>query len=98
MLEKLASPDHPPKGALVKELKQKYIDEEEVQLTLVQIYKCWIGPIFDYINQRTLPEEHNTSRRIKYISNIYLIREGVLYKRGCVLPFMTACTLTKYRN
>lgn len=36
-----------------------------------------------------LHEDYNAAKIDKYISNIYFAREGVLYKRGFVMPFLT---------
>ena len=43
----------------------------------------------DYLKDGAIPEDKRMAKRIKYISNIYVIKEAVLYKRGYVIPFLT---------
>ena len=56
----------------------------------IQVCKFWIDPILDFLKYGTLPEEKKAAKKIKYISNKYLIVDENLFKRGYVIPFI-AC-------
>ena len=32
----------------------------------MQVYRCWIDPILEFLRDRTLPEEKKAAKRIKY--------------------------------
>ena len=89
-LAKLASSSEVPSGIHMEYIERKTIEElEEVDIAPVQICKCWIDPIMDYLKDGALPAEKRMAKRIKYISNRYVIKEAALYKRGYVIPFLT---------
>ena len=74
----------------MKYLERKAIEElEEVHAAPVQVCKCWIDLIMDYLKDGALPADKRMAKRIKYISNRYVIKEEALYKRGYIIPFLT---------
>ena len=90
-LAKLASAKETPKGVHIEYLERKSIDKsEEREIAKIQICKCWIDPILNFLKDGTLPEDKRTTKRIRYISNKYLIIDGNLFKREYVIPFL-AC-------
>ena len=73
----------------MKYLERKAIEyPEEIDATPVQVYKCWIDLITDYLKDGALPEDKRVVKMIKYISNRYVIMKASLYKRGYVIPFL----------
>ena len=70
-------------------LKMKAIEEpKKMDAAPVQICKCWIDPIMGYLIDGALPEDKRAAKRITYISNIYVIIEAALYKRGYAIHFL----------
>ena len=88
-LTKLASSSKVPSGVHMEYLERKAIEEpEEIDAVPVQICKCWIDLIVDYLKDGALPEDKKVAKRIKYISNRYVIIEAALYRKGYVIPFL----------
>lgn len=57
-LAKLAPNIKTPKGVHIEYLEKKSIEEpEEVKIAPMQVYKCWIDHILNFLNDGALPEE-----------------------------------------
>ena len=54
--------------------------------------QSWMSLIMEYLQNGTLLEDKNEARRVQYRSSWYLIQNGVLYKRGHVLPLLRCAT------
>ena len=48
----------------------------------------WIDPIFEFLVERKILEDKNTTRRIKYQANRYTILNEKLYRRGYAMPYL----------
>lgn len=88
-LAKLATQPEVPHGVHIEYLEHKAIEETvELVAAPVRVCKCWIDPILDFLTTGVLPEDKKVAKRVKYISNRYIVIESTLYKRGYVLPFL----------
>ncbi|GKC07458.1 hypothetical protein Tco_0999068 [Tanacetum coccineum] len=56
---------HLSKQVLVKELKEKSIDEKEVLAVVEEEGRTWMTPIYEYLTEEILPEEKRKARVIR---------------------------------
>ncbi|GKD47564.1 reverse transcriptase domain-containing protein, partial [Tanacetum coccineum] len=83
-LSKIASTSfaHLSKQVLVEILKNKSISEIEEQ------DPTWMTPIVEFISKGTLPHEQKDARRIRRTAQRFELRDGVLYRRSFLQPWL----------
>ena len=67
---------------IIKELPVSSLEIEPPILTIETSGDTWYSPIWKYLVDGTLPEEHLAARRVKRIAPRYGIINHELYKRG----------------
>ncbi|GJX76540.1 reverse transcriptase domain-containing protein [Tanacetum coccineum] len=89
-LSKIASTSfaHLSKQVLVKELKEKSIDEKEVLAVVEEEGRTWMTPIHKYLTKEILPGEKKKARAIRRKARRYVVTNGVLYKRSFLGPWL----------
>ena len=55
----------------------------------INIETTWMTPIFDYLQNNTLPEDKDAARKIKATSARFTIIQGNLYRRSFSGPYLT---------
>ncbi|KAL5578087.1 hypothetical protein UlMin_019786 [Ulmus minor] len=63
--------------------------QEQEEACEINIETTWMTPIFDYLQNNTLPEDKDTARKIKTISTRFTIIQGNLYRRSFSGPYLT---------
>ncbi|XP_071718340.1 uncharacterized protein [Rutidosis leptorrhynchoides] len=81
-LSKLASSvfSHFTKDVWVEVLSQKFTDV--VQAATVEEVETWMSPIITYLKNGTLPVDGATTRKIRMKAPMYMLRDGVLFKKS----------------
>ncbi|GJS63821.1 reverse transcriptase domain-containing protein [Tanacetum coccineum] len=89
-LSKIASTSfaHLSKQVLVEILKNKSISEMEISTVIEEQDPTWMTPIVEFINTGTLPQEQKDARRIRRTAQRFELREGVLYRRSFLQPWL----------
>ena len=89
-LSKIASTSfaHLSKQVLVEILKDKSISEKEISTVIEEEGPTWMTPIADFISKGTLPQERNEARRIRRTAQCFELRDGVLYRRSFLQPWL----------
>ena len=89
-LSKITSTSFPhlSKQVLVEILKDKSISEMEVSTVIEEEGPTWMTPIVDFISKGILPEEKNEARRIRRTAQRFELRDGVLYRRSFLQPWL----------
>ncbi|GJU20412.1 reverse transcriptase domain-containing protein [Tanacetum coccineum] len=89
-LSKIASTSfaHLSKQVLVEILKNKSISEMEISTVIEEQDPTWMTPIVEFINAGTLPHEQKDARRIRRTAQRFELREGVLYRRSFLQPWL----------
>ncbi|GJS10145.1 reverse transcriptase domain-containing protein [Tanacetum coccineum] len=89
-LSKIASTSfaHLSKQVLVEILKNKSISEMEISTVIEEQDPTWMTPIVEFINTGTLPHEQKDARRIRRTAQRFELREGVLYRRSFLQPWL----------
>ncbi|XP_071699215.1 uncharacterized protein [Rutidosis leptorrhynchoides] len=84
VLSKLATLtfDHLHKKVLVEVLKDKSIDEKVVVETVKEGGSCWMTPYIKYLQDGTLPANATKAKRIKVSAPLYVLENGVLYRKS----------------
>nr|GEV42076.1 reverse transcriptase domain-containing protein [Tanacetum cinerariifolium] len=76
------------KHVLVKELKEKSIDEKEV-LAVVEEEGCtWMTPIHEYLIKEILLEEKTKAKAIHRKASRYVVTNRILYKKSFLRPWL----------
>ncbi|XP_071727803.1 uncharacterized protein [Rutidosis leptorrhynchoides] len=70
------------KKVLIEVLKEKSIDENMVVATVEEGGQCWMAPYIKYLQDGTLPEDITEARRIKISALLYVLENGVLYRKS----------------
>nr|GFB77124.1 reverse transcriptase domain-containing protein [Tanacetum cinerariifolium] len=89
-LSKIASTRfvHLSKQVLVKELKEKSINELEVLAVVEEEGNTWMTSIYEYLTEETLPAEVNKVRAVQRKSQRFTVINGVLYKKSFLRPWL----------
>ena len=48
---------------------------------------CWVDLILEYLTKGKIPEDKNSTRRVKYQANRYTVLNE-LYQRGYTMPYL----------
>ncbi|XP_071708506.1 uncharacterized protein [Rutidosis leptorrhynchoides] len=67
---------------LVEVLKDKSINEKMLVATIEEEGPCWITPYIKYLQDRTLPADAAEARWIKISVPLYMLENGVLYRKS----------------
>ncbi|GKA39995.1 reverse transcriptase domain-containing protein [Tanacetum coccineum] len=79
---------HISKQVLVEEIKEKSIDKKEVLAVVEEEGRTWMTLIYEYLTEEILPEEKRKARAIRRKARRYAVRNGVLYKRSFLGPWL----------
>ena len=72
----------------VKYLAEPSIDPYSMMVAPVGSMPSWMDPIWDYINDGTLPDDPKETAKIRVRSSRFTNHKGSLYKRGFFTPFL----------
>ena len=72
----------------VEYLAEPSIDPYSMAVAPVESMPSWMDPIWDYINDRTLPDDPKEAAKIRARSARFTNHKGSLYKRGFFTPFL----------
>ncbi|GJW12702.1 reverse transcriptase domain-containing protein [Tanacetum coccineum] len=88
-LSKIASTSftHLTKQVLVKELKEKSINETEVLAVVEEEGDTWMTLINNYLMEETLPAKKEKARAVQCKSGRYALINGILYKKSYLGPW-----------
>ncbi|GJV76981.1 reverse transcriptase domain-containing protein [Tanacetum coccineum] len=65
----------------------------EISTVIEEQDPTWMTPIVEFINTGTLPHEQKDARRIRRTAQRFELREGVLYRRSFLQPWLRASDL-----
>ena len=91
-LARIASSDQ-----LEPEVPLEILDSLSIQnpeVNALQTEASWAKPIKDYLEHNVLLEDKLEANRLKFRASCYVIFDGVLYKRGHIIPLLR-CTTEK---
>ncbi|XP_071704239.1 uncharacterized protein [Rutidosis leptorrhynchoides] len=88
-LSKLASSvfSHFAKDVWVEVLSQKSTDVVQ-EVAPVEEVETWMSPIITYLKTGTLPVDGATARKIRMKAPLYMLRDGVLFKKSFTAPLL----------
>ncbi|XP_071688521.1 uncharacterized protein [Rutidosis leptorrhynchoides] len=88
-LSKLATSvfSHFSKDVWVEVLCQKSTDVVQ-EVAPVEEVETWMSPIITYLKTRTLPVDGAAARKIRMKAPLYMLREGVLFKKSFTAPLL----------
>ncbi|XP_071695009.1 uncharacterized protein [Rutidosis leptorrhynchoides] len=94
VLSKLATLtfDHLHKKVLVEVLKDKSVDEKIVVATVEEKESCWITPYVKYLQDGTLSTDAMEARRIRVSAPLYVLENGILYRKSFSGPNLRCLT------
>ena len=72
----------------VEYLAEPSIDPYSMVVAPVESVPSWMDPIWDYINDGTLPDDPKEAAKIRARSSRFTNHKGSLYKRGFFTPFL----------
>ena len=72
----------------VEYLAEPSIDPHSLVIAPIRSTPSWMDPIWDYINDGTLPDDPKEAAKIRMRSSIFVNHKGSLYKRGFYTPFL----------
>ena len=72
----------------VEYLAEPSIDPYSLVVAPVGSVQSWMDPIWDYINDGTLPDDPKEATKIRVRSSRFTNHKGSLYKRGFFTPFL----------
>ena len=72
----------------VEYLAEPSIDPYGMVVALIGSAPNWMDPIWDYINDGTLPDDPKEAAKIRVRSSRFINHKGSLYKRGFFTPFL----------
>ena len=75
-------------STLVEYLAEPSIDPYSMVVAPVGSVSSWMDPIWDYINDKTLPDDPKEAAKIRVRSSRFTNHKGSLYKRGFFTPFL----------
>ncbi|GJU34048.1 reverse transcriptase domain-containing protein [Tanacetum coccineum] len=83
-LSKIASTSfaHLSKQVLVKVLKEKSIQEDEVATVVEEEGPTWMTPIMEYLKDGTFPDDRKEASKLRIKARQYELLERVLYRRS----------------
>ncbi|GJX25902.1 reverse transcriptase domain-containing protein, partial [Tanacetum coccineum] len=63
-------------------LKEKYIQEKEVEAIVEEEGPIWITPIIAYLKDGTIPDDRKEASKLRIKAKQYELLEGVLYRQS----------------
>nr|GEX92554.1 reverse transcriptase domain-containing protein [Tanacetum cinerariifolium] len=89
-LSKIASTSfaHLSKQVLVEVLENKSIKEKEVAAVIEEDDPTWMTLIADYLKEGILPGDNKEARKLRLKARQYELKEGVLYRRSFLTPWL----------
>ena len=72
----------------IEYLAEPSIDPYSMVVSPVESVPSWMAPIWDYINDGTLPDDPKEAAKIRARSARFTNHKGSLYKRGFFTPFL----------
>ena len=72
----------------VEYLAEPSIDPHSLVIAPIGSTPNWMDPIWDYINDGTLPDDPKEAAKIRVRSSRFVNHKGSLYKRGFYTPFL----------
>ncbi|GJZ00889.1 reverse transcriptase domain-containing protein [Tanacetum coccineum] len=90
-LSKIASTSfaHLSKQVLVEILKEKSIQEKEVEAIVEEEGLIWMTPIIEYLKDGTLPGDRKEASKLRIKARQYELLEVVLYRRSFLKPWLS---------
>nr|GEX75110.1 reverse transcriptase domain-containing protein [Tanacetum cinerariifolium] len=79
---------HLSKQVLVEVLKDKCIEEKDVETVVEEDGPTWKTPIVEYLKEGTLPSDRNEARKLRIKARRYELMEGILYKRSFLMLWL----------
>ena len=76
------------RSTLVEYLAEPSIDPYSMVVAPVGSVPSWMDPIWDYVNDGTLPDDPKEAAKIRVRSSRFTNHKGSLYKRGFFTPFL----------
>ena len=76
------------RSTLVEYLAEPSIDPYSMAVAPVGSVPSWMDPIWDYINEGTLPDDTKEAAKIRVRSSRFTNHKGSLYRRGFFTPFL----------
>ena len=76
----------------VEYLAKPSIDPYSMAVAPVESAPSWMDPIWDYINDKTLPDDPKEAAKRRARSARFTNHKGSLYKRGFFTPFLKCIT------
>ncbi|GJW60022.1 reverse transcriptase domain-containing protein, partial [Tanacetum coccineum] len=73
---------------LVEVLKEKSIQEEEIEPIVKEEGPTWMTPIIEYLKDGTLPEDRKEASKLCIKARQYELLEGVLYRSSFLKPWL----------
>ncbi|XP_071709351.1 uncharacterized protein [Rutidosis leptorrhynchoides] len=87
--------NHFKKQNWVEEVKIKSIDADCTSAAVEEEESSWMTPIVKFLNTGTLPIDSTKARKIKMKAQIYLLDNGVLYKKSFLGPHLRCLNPTQ---
>ncbi|XP_071718197.1 uncharacterized protein [Rutidosis leptorrhynchoides] len=84
--------DHLHKKVLVEVLKDKSVDEKVVVVIVEERESCWITPYVKYLQDGILPTDTMEARRIRVSAPLYVLKNGILYRKSFSGPNLRCLT------
>ena len=75
-------------SAPVEYLAEPSVDPHSLMIAPIGSTPNWMDPIWDYINDGTLPDDPKEAAKIRVRSSRFTNHKGSLYKRGFYTPFL----------
>ena len=89
-LAKLAFSDEATNQHIEVQYSLSHMEEE---VSPIDVSNLWMTPITNYLEEETLPSDLVKAKKLKVRSARFVLIQGVLYKRGFLLPYL--CCLDK---
>nr|GEZ52174.1 reverse transcriptase domain-containing protein [Tanacetum cinerariifolium] len=85
---------HLSKQVLVKQLKEKVIDEKEILAVVEEEGHTWMTPVYEYLMEGILLEEKKKARAVRRKAGRHAVINEVLYKKSFMGPWLQREKLT----
>ncbi|GJW16588.1 reverse transcriptase domain-containing protein [Tanacetum coccineum] len=82
---------------LLKELKEKSIEEKEILVIVEEEGNTWMTPICEYLTKEILPEDKKKARAVRRKAAKYAMINGTLYKKSFLGPWLRIGIEKKFR-
>ncbi|GJX08451.1 reverse transcriptase domain-containing protein [Tanacetum coccineum] len=73
---------------LVEVLKEKSIQEDEIETIVEEEGPTWMTPIIEYLKDGTLPDDRKEASKLRIKARQYELLEGVLYRSSFLKPWL----------